>query len=386
MGFSTALDPICPGLERDVPQIVTALANPTRQVRALVDAFRVRLRETSLGTVVIDDYHLLASSTAAETFVYELFNGLDTRLLVSSRLRPSWATARAAIYGEVLEIGPEDLALTPDEAADVLGDSPATTAGDLLAKANGWPAVIGLAALAKAPRRTPDKAVATTLFRFFAEELFTAAPPALQDDLFAMVLLPSLVSELTDTQFGERAASILGEAVARGFATVGENDHELHPLIREYLLARLASEADADLRVGQAVVLSLELEAWDNARALITHFGRVDLLDAFLNRAFMPLARMGRVGTLEEVRSFARLRSVDFTPAVMLIDAELALRDGLNTRAEALAVRAAENLDADHPLAAHAWWVAGQGAQLAANFGAARNHFLDALDDRDRVG
>jgi ATP/maltotriose-dependent transcriptional regulator MalT len=117
-------------------------------------------------------------------------------------VRPSWATARAAIYGDLLELGPDELGLTPEEGADVLVDAPLAFREEFLAQANGWPAVIGLAALARSPRRTPDDAVSSTLFRFFAEEIFATAPPTLQEDLLAMALLPALTRALMDRRFG----------------------------------------------------------------------------------------------------------------------------------------------------------------------------------------
>ena len=357
---------------------MSALTNPPRQLSCILDAFTARLANSSATAAVIDDYHLLTDSDASERLVRELGDRLTLQLIVGSRARPSWATARAAIYGDLVEIGPDELAFTPGETTEVLADTSADMSGLLLTHAHGWPAVIGLAAVTKRRNRTPDHAVSTTLFRFFAEELFTSAPQTLQEHLLAMAVLPSLSRELTELIFGDDATAVLADALMQGFATLSNDQHELHPLIREYLLSKLQLQHDADERVLAAVQLSLRVGAWDNAFGLITRFERVDLLEPFLKSAFKPLARSGRISTLEQVATFARSRSVDFSPAITLIDAELALRDGWFSRAEALAARAAEGLGAEHVLSGHAHWVAGQGAQLCTNYGAAPAHFLRA--------
>jgi LuxR family maltose regulon positive regulatory protein len=380
------LEATSPGLRNDIAQVVGALSKPSRSWRELVEAIVMRVSAASADILVIDDYHLLASNPLAEDFVHELCERLRIHLLIGSRLRPSWATTRSAIYGDLLELGPEELALTAEETTDVLVGTSAFPE-EVLAQAQGWPAVIGLAALTKRSRRAPDDGVSTTLFRFFAEELFSAAPETLREELLNLALLPVLSGELLEAQFSDQSARVLAEVVAHGFATAGEHQHELHPLIREYLLSKLSVQEDAEQRVNDGVALCLRFQQWDGAFELIQRFGRADLIDQFVESAFMPLARMGRIRTLEQVRDFARARSMDFLAAITLVDAELAFRDGLPQRAEALAARAAHGLGVTHPLNAHAYWVAGQGAQLRANYVAAAEHFeharAAAKDDAD---
>ena len=57
---------------------------------------------------------------AVESFVDWLLSLTPVRLLVTTRRRPGWATARRVLYGEVTEIGRDDLAMTREEAAGVL--------------------------------------------------------------------------------------------------------------------------------------------------------------------------------------------------------------------------------------------------------------------------
>ena len=88
LGLGTALEASCSRSEADVSQVVTALSNPGANARNSFDAFRRRLAGTALETVVIDDYHLIAESSLAETFIHKLFSRADVRLLVGSRRAP----------------------------------------------------------------------------------------------------------------------------------------------------------------------------------------------------------------------------------------------------------------------------------------------------------
>jgi ATP/maltotriose-dependent transcriptional regulator MalT len=311
-------------------------------------------------------------------FVYDLCDRLEARLIVASRVRPIWATARRELYGDRLELGSAELALSADESAELLSSATPALRETLLIRARGWPAVIGIASVRNSTRRAPGEAVTTTLFRFFAEELFSTTREEFQDELLSMALLPSLSSELMEAHFGDRATSLLTEAIREGFVTMSDRQHDLHPLIREFLFSKITEQRNVEERVRQAVSVSLDLEEWDNAFVLITRFDRVDLIEAFLTAAFMPLTRVGRVSTLEQVAAWTRPYAKGFSPAVGLIEAELALRDGRFELAQELAVHSAERLQCTHALTPHAHWIAGQAAHLSGNFEIASRHFQRA--------
>ena len=48
-----------------------------------------------------------------------LLRDAPLRLLLTSRKRPSWASARRLLYGEIYELGRNELAMDQDEAASV---------------------------------------------------------------------------------------------------------------------------------------------------------------------------------------------------------------------------------------------------------------------------
>ena len=70
--------------------------------------------------------------------------------------------------------------MTDEEAALVLEDRPTESVRDLIARAEGWPALIGLAALASASE-VPQEQISDALFRYFAEEVLRQEPPEMQE-------------------------------------------------------------------------------------------------------------------------------------------------------------------------------------------------------------
>src|SRR6185312_11311179 len=109
--LAATLDGRPPKLRDYVSQLVRARSSPTEQVSEIVDGFANAAGDAVSASLFIDDYHIIADEQVAEWFVHELQSRLGFRLIVASRSRPSWATARLEIYGESAEFGPEDLAL-----------------------------------------------------------------------------------------------------------------------------------------------------------------------------------------------------------------------------------------------------------------------------------
>jgi len=377
-GLAEPFEPLAPTLPAHLAQVLLALANPQRQVDAIVSTFLKTLRRMSPTDLVVDDYQFLVLSSPAEQLVENLHRGLNLRLLIGSRARPSWVSARGQIYGDVLEIGADELAFTTSEIADVIRDRSSSISSDLLSRARGWPAVVGMAALGGLLRDAPDGSVSSSLFRFVADELYAGVPSDLRDHLLTMALLPSLQRPLVQDVFRADTQEVLDEAVQRGFVTFAGGQHELHPLIREFLLSKVIALRDIGSRISDAFELSLREAQWDHAFELVFYFARSDLLPAYIESAYKPLLRSGRTHLLEDVATFARAANSDFTPIVALIDAELALRAGDFAKAHALGIRAAEGLGRGHRLTSLAYYTAGLAAQLGTDYRPAYSHLTNA--------
>jgi ATP/maltotriose-dependent transcriptional regulator MalT len=371
-------------LPKYVSQLVRARPSPAHQVTEIIEGFASAAGGLSGVSLFIDDYHLIAEEEVAEWFVHELQSRLGFSLLIASRSRPRWATARLQIYGETVQVGSEELALTETEATEVLGRS--LPSKDLLAQAKGWPAVVGLAAQTDANPSQADEG-ASTLFRFFAEEIFLRTAPDIQEKLVTLALLPSLSKSLADSALRADSEHVLASAAQSGLATSGTECPEFHPLVREYLLTKLRERDDASNRVRAAFSTSVEGGFWDHAFDLVERFHAIELLDPLVQMAFKPLLSSGRIATLELIAEFGHGEARAAPSAVDLIDAEIAFRNGLFERAASIAASVAAELEPGHRLASHAWWLAGMGAQMSFDDARASKYFerakTTARDDDD---
>jgi len=121
--------------------------------------------------LMIDEYEHVENAAQVAEFVDVLLALSPLRLLVTSRVRPAWASARRLLYGEITEITNEQLAMTDAEALAVLERLPEDAKHAVVARAQGWPVLIGLAALG-ASADLPSAHLSDALFRYVAAEVF----------------------------------------------------------------------------------------------------------------------------------------------------------------------------------------------------------------------
>ncbi|HEY2327203.1 MAG TPA: AAA family ATPase, partial [Gaiellaceae bacterium] len=357
-----------------IEQYMRARPNPQRAAREIANALAPRIENARAQWLVIDDYHELAESPEVEEMVRILRERLTCRFLVASRVQPEWATGREVIHGEVEEIGAEDLALTPEETTQVLGRRPDLE--PLIEQAKGWPAVITLAAGLKAVGSRED-ALPTMLHRYVAEELFRSATESTRDGLISLALLPDLSPARLKHCFAESAEPLVQRAHELGFLS-GDDQPEMHPLLRDFLLTKLAENPNADERVRRAVQDALDAESWDLGLDLVLRFELRDLVDPVLQRAFKPLVRSGRLGTLASFAERIRTGPGFPPPAVDVVEAEVALRDGQFELAAEIGARASSRLPAEHTMRSRTHSIIGRAEFFLSDFAAAETAFAAA--------
>ena len=192
-GLADAVDSIVPGAGDRVQQRLRVGDATDRLARPLAELLAEDLEAWPAGgIVVLDDYHLLAESAPVEDFLDWLLMLAPIRVLVTTRRRPGWATARRFLYGEAFEIARDRLAMTDEEAARVLEGRSTDAVRALVRHAEGWPAVIGLAALS-ADLAFPEEQASESLYRYFAEEVLRAEPPEVQRLMLAAAV-PSAIT------------------------------------------------------------------------------------------------------------------------------------------------------------------------------------------------
>jgi LuxR family maltose regulon positive regulatory protein len=314
--------------------------------------------------LVIDDYQHLSAEPAAEQFVEAFIGRASTPLLVTSRTRPRWASARRLLYGEIVELGRNVLAMTHEEAARALPSKQGALSG-LVALAEGWPAVIGLASLVRSPVLLAGDEIPETLHSYFAEELYQDIDREAQWNLVQLSLAVSIDSDLATTLFGGRGKDVLEHGYERGFLSRDGEVYDLHPLLRQFLRSKLV-EADpkAVTETVRTIGFSaLDRLAWDEAFELATEFELSDLLTELLSRALDSLLAEGRLATLEQWIATAQ-RSIPGEHIVSLAQMELAFRKGRWPESERKALALARTLPRQHPFAPKALFRAAQVAQL----------------------
>ena len=383
LGVARASTAVIPGCDVRLREHLRALPAPGENVETLAEILSEDLDQWPANAwLVLDDYHEIASEARAEGFVAALVAISSIQFLIASRVRPVWVSTKEILYGDVLELNQTALAMDSREAADVLVGRSAHSASGLVALANGWPAVIGLASVSSAEVDADVEQVPESLYRFFADEVFSALGTDVQQGLTTLAVAPMLDRELAIALIGvEEAESVCAAALDVGILVERGPHLELHPLAHAFLEERnvqLGLEPAED-----AVQTCLDAyrarREWDSAFDLISRAGVVSELEDVMRRALDELLAGARLSTLQRWCDLAADAGLD-APIFSLARAEVMLRHGRHVEAVAYAESAAA---ADPDLEFRALSVAGRAAHLA-------SREEDALDlyraSRDRCG
>src|SRR4051794_21271010 len=102
VGIANASSPLLPHASRRVSDWIERSADPTARVEKLADIVTEELSTIPQETwLVIDDFHLTMDSEESGLFFERFEAHTGIRILLTSRRRPSWVTARRLLYGEV---------------------------------------------------------------------------------------------------------------------------------------------------------------------------------------------------------------------------------------------------------------------------------------------
>jgi ATP/maltotriose-dependent transcriptional regulator MalT len=367
LGIAESATRICPGAGHRLREWLPTCGDPHNNVDAIIELLSSDLSEWGEDVwFVIDDYDAIQPG-GAEELVHGLFVKRGRGLALTGRRRPAWSSARAVLYGEHLEVGQSSLAMTAEEADAVLTEPGKEKAAGLVALANGWPAVIGLASLTPAASHVHE-VIPDALHEFLAQELFASLPPSAQEHLCRLALFPHLTRRLAITVGADDAA--IEEAIGAGILTAGPAAAVvMHPLLRTFLLANLDSIAGGEgaESVGTVAKALIDQESWDDAFDVLESHERTDILEALFGSALSSLSKEGRISTLRRWVGYARTHGAS-GPYVDLAESEVAFRSGEYSRASVLAASAASQMAPDDHLRSAAHYRAGQSC-----------HFLDEL-------
>ena len=334
-GLSTAAAVSVAGAGRRMLERLTVTEDPEREAILLAEMLVEDLQDwPDEGWIAIDDYQHLAVSAASEAFVQTIVQQTPVRMLLASRVRPSWVSARSILDGKVLEIPQAALAMGAEEIEEVLEGARTELTAGLLALAGGWPAVVGLAGMAPdAPY--PDADRPETLYEFFAEELYRGLDPTVQTGLAVLAAMPLVDRELAETILGpERAARVCDEALSLGILEEREDRLELHPLVRSFFEAHESLEMSAlPAATGEALTLYRRRREWDSAFELVReHDLHADFAGLVLE-AVDETMYSGRLIAVDEWLRYARAKKLFPHPVFAVAETELHLRHGRHVTA-----------------------------------------------------
>jgi ATP/maltotriose-dependent transcriptional regulator MalT len=362
-GLADAVAPVVPGAGERVHQRLRVGDATERLARPLAELLSEDLEAfPEGGMIVLDDYHLLAESAPVEDFLDWLLTLTPVRVLVTSRRRPGWATARRFLYGEAVEIARDQLAMTDEEASRVLEGRSTEAVRALVRHAEGWPAVIGLAALS-ADLAFPVEHVSESLYRCFAEEVLRAEPPEVQRFMLAASVPAALDARIASDVLGfaDPEPLLLRLRDEDILHDVPGGELVFHPLIRDFLHRRLDAddpEAAEDL-ARRMVDDAIGHSRWEEAFELCIQSGWDAEAADIVGRSARSLLAVGQSETLEKWLAACGAAAVT-VPGAALARAELLIRKGEMSAAAALAGDVAGRLPDGHPQFAWASNVAGR--------------------------
>ncbi|MFG2051111.1 LuxR C-terminal-related transcriptional regulator [Micromonospora sp. NPDC048935] len=214
--------------------------------------------------LILDDLHRVADPAALSGVEFLLRHaGQRLRLVIGARAGLHLPLHRLRLAGELTEIGPDELAFTDDEVADLLtahgAALPAAAVRQLRERAGGWPAALRIAALAVRGQTDPERWVGQfggdqpEIAGYLREEVLATLDPAEEDLLRRTALVETVCADLAGALTGRADA---GQALADLAGTGGLLHREdtrppwyrVDPLLADLLRADLARLPDHEVR------------------------------------------------------------------------------------------------------------------------------------------
>jgi ATP/maltotriose-dependent transcriptional regulator MalT len=219
-----ALCRACPGLAHGR---LTAMAASAPVLEAVLPRLVNDLVEQGEIVLVLDDFHRLTGATARESvawFVERL--PANVQLVLSTRTDPALPLGTLRARGQLLELRADALRFTGPEAAEFLNgrlalDLAREDVDLLVARTDGWPAGIYLAALSLAGAEDRSALVrafdgtSAHVVDFLAGEVLAAHAPDLQRFMLRTAVLERLCAPLCDAVLDDTGSADALDRLAR---------------------------------------------------------------------------------------------------------------------------------------------------------------------------
>lgn len=290
-----------------------ASASPSALARSFASAIETYVGEAFV--ILMDDVHLINGSRPVLEFLDELLASQpgQVTLIAAGREVLDISVARLMAEGNLAGFGPQDLALTSSELAQVsrmqLG-VPLDAAGvdALLEETRGWITGVLLSkTLTEGMLRGIRDTSTPLVYEYLASVVLNREPDDVRNFMLEASLLPVMTAHGCDTVLGRAdSGRMLGRLSRSGLfllsAGAGSGTYEFHPQFREFLLSTMEAR---DRR--RLAVLRERAAAWlessgqvESAVRLYFEANLPKRAAALAERASWPMRRGGRFTTLED--------------------------------------------------------------------------------------
>jgi LuxR family maltose regulon positive regulatory protein len=268
--------------------------------------------------LMLDDYHLISSSTCHHTLGFFIDHlPANVHVVLSTRVDPPLQLARLRAGGELTELRIADLGFTDAEAArlfhDAMGlDLTPKEAQRLWERTEGWAAGLVLAGLSLRGRADPEPFIASFeaghrhVVDYLGSEVLARQPDRLRAFMVRTSILQRLSVPLCDAVLeADDSAGLLAELEQANLFLIALDDHRqwyrYHHLFGQLLGLELA-EREPEL----VPVLHRRAAAWyrdaGDEEAAIHHAaaaGEFAEAGALIARHWLSYARRGRIATVQ---------------------------------------------------------------------------------------
>jgi LuxR family maltose regulon positive regulatory protein len=216
-----------------------------------------RLGQSDLPFVLFMDEVEVIRDPAVLAFIKQMTTRLpaSARLVLGSRMVPEIGLARLRAHGELLEVVPEQLRFSSDEAGLFLVQRRGLSlkpeqVQSLLRSTEGWPTALWLASVALERRTDADAFIAgfagsaTTVADYLAEDVMASQPAEVRDFLLKTSILTQFDTPLCDAVCGhndsaELLARLEGGNLFLSLVDERQRIYRYHSLFRDFLRSQL---------------------------------------------------------------------------------------------------------------------------------------------------
>lgn len=320
---------------------------PRRPILLIVDGADVRRRDDALDIIAA-----LASNVPS-----------GSTLALAARGEPRLPLARLRAEGRLLELGPDDLALTPKEAQSLLRHAgvllPGPEVAELERRTEGWPAGLYLAALSLRSGGDPwtfsgdDRFVAD----YLRAEHLTPLTPTLRNFLTRTSVLERMSPAICDAVLERKDSARQLDALERSSLLVVPLDrsrsaYRYRGLVRDFLRSELERRQPELVAVlnGRAADWCEANGAPEAAVDYAAAAGDLEHVARLVSRLALPAYQDGRIVMVERwLRLLMELPTLDRHPDLCLIGAWVHALRGRAPDAQRWADAAERGLTADDP-------------------------------------